>query len=375
MKDYTRDCYQEAIKLLKENSNKFGVLASAATKTAKQRNYLSIFGRDASMCAMGMVISGDKRLKTSARRSLESLAKYQADNGQIAFYVKPEKKYAHFYYLGCIDSTLWWLIALKFYDQNTGEKLSKKFSKQVDLAINWLRCQEHPKLYLLQQNEASDWADLMPRSGFVLYSNALWYWVKKLYKLKDTDKTKEYFNYILDPNKKLSTKFVKENSFVKTMKDFVKQDTKNPTYLSFLNYSFAGYETDVFGNILACLVGLADDKKTKKIIKYFIDHKANQPWPIKTVLKPIKPSDKLWREYMGRHSGLNRPNRYHNGAIWPFIGGFWTMLLSISDESMARAELLRLAQLNKRGNWEFKEWFDGQSDRGAGMPRPAPRSL
>ena len=36
---------------------------------------------------------------------------------------------------------------------------------------------------LLQQNEASDWADIMPRSGFVLYTNALWHRVKRLFDL------------------------------------------------------------------------------------------------------------------------------------------------------------------------------------------------
>ena len=42
---------------------------------------------------------------------------------------------------------------------------------------------EHQRFFLLQQNEATDWADIMPRSGFVLYSNALWYLVKRLYAL------------------------------------------------------------------------------------------------------------------------------------------------------------------------------------------------
>jgi glycogen debranching enzyme len=369
MKDYIEDCYKESIKLLKENSTKFGVLASAPSKEAKERNYLSIFGRDASICAMGMVASGDRALKISARRSLESLAKYQADNGQIAFWVKPEKKQTDFYYLGCIDSTLWWLIALKFYDKNTGENLSKKFAKQIKLAINWLECQEHPKFYLVQQNEASDWADLMPRSGFVLYSNALWYWVKNLYGLKNTEQTKKYFNYIFDANEKLSVKIIKENSHLKTLKSFIKTDKYNPSYLSFVNYAQAGYEIDVFGNILACLVGLAHEKKSKKIVKYFIKNKANQPWPIETVLKPIKKTDKLWRDYMSRHNTINKPGQYHNGAAWPFIGGFWTMLLAISDEPLAQVELARLADLNKKGNWEFKEWFNSKNGRGAGMSR------
>jgi len=369
MRDYIEECYKESINLLKENSDKFGILASAPSKAAKDRNYLSIFGRDASICSMGMVASGDKSLKVSARRSLESLAKYQASNGQIPFWVKPAKQQSDFYYLGCIDSTLWWLIAMKFYDKNTGEKLSQKFAKQIKVAINWLECQEHQKFFLLEQNEASDWADLMPRSGFVLYSNSLWYLVKKLYKLKNLNQTKEYFNYIFDANKKLPARLVKENSHLKTLKSFVKADKNNPTYLSFVNYSYAGYEVDIFGNILACSAGLASDKKRQAIVEYFIKNKANQPWPIKTVLKPIKQGDKLWKGYMDKHNAINRPGQYHNGAIWPFIGGFWLMLLSMSNQKLARLELLKLAQLNKQGNWAFREWFNGQNGRPGGMVR------
>ena len=47
--------------------------------------------------------------------------------------------------------------------------------------IQWLLAQEHQRFFLLQQNEASDWADIMPRSGFVLYIERLWYFVKRLY--------------------------------------------------------------------------------------------------------------------------------------------------------------------------------------------------
>ena len=58
--------------------------------------------------------------------------------------------------------------------------LLRQYAKRVKLAAQWLLAQEHQRFYLLQQNEASDWADIMPRSGFVLYTNALWYFVKRL---------------------------------------------------------------------------------------------------------------------------------------------------------------------------------------------------
>ena len=85
---------------------------------------------------------------------------------------------ADFWYLGCIDSTLWWLIALAFLDRqrrSRGASLRVMHGGHRDSRIQWLLAQEHQRFFLLQQNEASDWADIMPRSGFVLYTNALWY--------------------------------------------------------------------------------------------------------------------------------------------------------------------------------------------------------
>ena len=43
--------------------------------------------------------------------SIESLGALQADNGQIAKFVDPDGRDADFWYLGCIDATLWWVIA------------------------------------------------------------------------------------------------------------------------------------------------------------------------------------------------------------------------------------------------------------------------
>src|SRR5690606_37443599 len=100
----------------------------------------------------------------------------------IPKYVDPAGNDADFWYLGCIDATLWWLLAVDAAKQHR-PALADRWRAAEERAINWLLCQEHQRFFLLQQNEASDWADIMPRSGFVLYTNALWYQVKQRYGL------------------------------------------------------------------------------------------------------------------------------------------------------------------------------------------------
>ncbi len=195
-------CHARAVELLKRNLAPEGIRAATVSDKSAKRGYTAIFGRDAAICAIGMVISGDPLLEREAVTGLHTLADHQAPNGQIPKFVNGsvDSVEADFWYLGCIDSTLWWLIAIAFLDRHRKPRgLRKRYARKIQLAIQWLLAQEHQRFFLLQQNEASDWADIMPRSGFVLYTNALWYHVKQLYRLPHADITRENFNGLFHP--------------------------------------------------------------------------------------------------------------------------------------------------------------------------------
>lgn len=364
------ECYQKSIELLKKNSTKFGVLASSKNILAGGRCYDSIFGRDAGICSLGMVLTGNNNLIKSAEKSLVNLAKFQSRNGEIPYYVKPEEGKSDFWYIGNIDSALWWLIAIKFFGQHVeSAKLEKRLAKNIALAINWLEAQEHPRFFLLQQNEASDWADIMPRSGYVLYTNVLWYWVKKLYKLDSAEKTKESFNYIFYPWQKIPDSFFQKIPRAKKIIEHIRRGIKKQDYyLSFVNYSFSGEDADVLGNCLAVLSGLTNQQMSRKIMAGFFKQTTNKTLPMPVLLKPIMKNSKLWREYMIEHS-LNLPHQYHNGGIWPFASSFWVMALARAGfKKEAWEEMEKVAKYNKINNWEFNEWFHGKAGKPMGMP-------
>src|SRR5690606_30941405 len=111
------ECRARAIDLLKRNSTAAGVLAAAPGPRAERRGYTAVFGRDAAICALGMAVSGDPELERSAAAGLETLAAHQAPNGQLPKFVDVDGREADFWYLGCIDSTLWWLIAVEYLDR------------------------------------------------------------------------------------------------------------------------------------------------------------------------------------------------------------------------------------------------------------------
>jgi glycogen debranching enzyme len=357
-------CFEESIKVLKKNSTNFGILACSASKNADKRNYLSIFARDASICALGMAASGDKNLIKAAEKSLLILAKYQAKNGQIPNYVKPEKKLVDFWKIGCIDANLWWLIAVYYFDKLSGGNLRLKLKVEIQKAISWLECQEHPEDKLLIQNEASDWADNMPRSGKTLYSNALWYWVKNIYNPKTAEETRKNFDKLFYPfDKKLED--IPRCSKL-TVKAIKRDKRRERYYLEYVNFLFWGKSLDVFGNSLAIIFDLADPKKAEKIIN-IINEKNKSEMPIPALFYPIEKKSKYWKKYMENHN-LNYPYQYHNGGVWPFISCFWAIALYKSGfKDLAFEELERSAKANKTNNWQFNEWFHAKTGKPMGM--------
>ncbi|MBX6392698.1 MAG: glycoside hydrolase, partial [Burkholderiales bacterium] len=117
------NCRQRSIELLKRNLSPAGVLAATPGARAESRSYTAIFARDAAICALGMALSGDPVLEREASTAMLTLAEHQAENGQIPKFVDVRRSEADFWYVGCIDATLWWLIAVAMLDELQGSAL------------------------------------------------------------------------------------------------------------------------------------------------------------------------------------------------------------------------------------------------------------
>ncbi len=360
-------CRVLSLRLLHDNSTEQGILAAAPGARASVRGYDRVFARDAAICAIAMALCGDQAHWHTALASLRALARHQAPNGQIPKYVDAATGTADFWYLGCVDATLWWLVARHFVTQDRrGARFATESAAAAGRALRWLQCQEHPRILLLQQNEASDWADIMPRSGFVLYSNALWYYVKRLYRLPEAEGTRSHFNELFFPFRRNLAEYRR----LRLLQHYVRRSARNrELYLSFVNLGFWGEEGDVFGNLLALLFGLADDERASRILRAIDAAQADIPYPVRVTCTPIDRDDPLWRAYMGRHR-QNLEWQYHNAGIWPFVGGFWVMALCAQGRRRRAEEALaRLAAANAVGDWAFIEWFHGRNGEPRGMPR------
>jgi glycogen debranching enzyme len=365
-------CYQKSIALLLRNSTSDGFLAATpkgkATRSIWQ--YDRIFGRDASICSLGAVASGDKRLIALAKSTLLTLARHQTELGQIPNALSEKKKTMEFWFMANVDGTLWWLIALDFYDRyGRDKKLRVRLNKNVHKAITWLRYQTGGTTNLLEQSEAGDWADIMPRSGHVLYSNALWYRVQKLYRLSGASLTASGINTLFYPfSRERRSLFYRQNKLYEGLyKDMLRKIKPVDYYLSHIKVFSAGRHCDVYANLLALLFGLPEPGLALKIISHIKRSRADKFFPIRVLTPPIKQSDREWSEVMA-HENQNLPWLYQNGGIWPFVGGFWAMALhKTGEKKLALKALEKLARANKVNNWQFNEWFHGKTGKPMGM--------
>jgi glycogen debranching enzyme len=99
-----------------------------------------------------------------------------------------------------------------------------------------------------------------------------------------------------------------------------------------------------------------------------------EPYPTKAIYPPIYPNEREWREYY-RSRNLNLPHQYHNGGIWPMIGGLHVAaLVDHGWHDRAKEMLVSLAKANALAIDEggcFNEWLHGQTGHPMGFEQQA----
>jgi len=381
-----KEGYEQALNKLLANMNGEGLLAAARFSfEGEQKAYTALYSRDIGISSLGILASEDEALINTLKVSLANLSLAQSRLGQFPFYFKPQENVKQWRTPGSLDSTLWWCIAFLLYYQKTGDRsFYEAYLPHLEKACTWLTYQDTNNDFLLEQGEAADWADEMPRQGIVLYTTALWYWLISLRieveKRADLTDLKEAIYegantlFWIHKQKDSNLNYVPKNwytvnqMYANGLIEYVNsQVVYLPYYLSFLGHKTYELRCDTLGNILACLVGLADETKTKLIIQHIVQSGSNLPYPIASLYPPIFPGEPDWRPYMAK-GRQNFPYQYHNGGIWPFIGGFWVQLLAQQDRKLAQTELGKLAEANRLNDWQFNEYLHGQHGTPMGVP-------
>jgi glycogen debranching enzyme len=353
----------------------------------------------------------------SLRDSLETIASYQSANGQMpnTFYFpdglnKELHRYSetagleHFDGMdtspadfaggngGCTDATSLYTIGRWYHYKVTGDiEFLRRGYPALKRSLTWISYQDQNNCGLIEVQEGSDWADIFPNRYNSLMANVLYYAQLKCMAdiarhlgLTDevapyeerADQVKKKTNLLLwiSHDENVRKEMLKAcRIWFKVAREFQKLESL-PYYLPYASFHEIGTYMDVFANLLAIIFGVADRQRRELILDHIQRAGINKPFPVRSFDPPIRPVDKDWRPYM---SPENAPYEYHNGAVWPFIGGFYIAALVKAGRSEdASRGLHALAEVNKRAGageeaWQFKEWFHGMTGEphgGSWMP-------
>lgn len=362
----TEQAYQKSLQLLRENSTSYGFVAAGRSPTALQRGYNAVFARDAMICAWGALAAEDEQLLVTAKQSLSLLAKQATSRGQIPFSVNLEKKIIEFRVPHSLDSTLWWLILFWLLTEVHGDKkLKAEHQADFERSLDWLHYSMN--YGLLEQGEGADWADEMPRSGLVLYTNALWLIFAQLIDSREKHRIFKNFEYFFS-SQSLPTKGYREldRQFPHWRRNKHLLIKPQPYYLAAVSRVTVDESFDILGNSLAGISGLVPAARVNSIIAAIKKCQADEPVPVRVLAYPA--AKKIQGVFEASHQ--NKMWHYHNAGAWPLAGGFWIYLLAKYHRgNYAQQQLTKLAEANFINNWEFNEWFHGKNGRPLGVKK------
>jgi hypothetical protein len=321
--------------------------------------YPEPYTRDLMISMLGIAVSGNKKLLESIRKVLETLATNQTEHGHIPSLVHdPEDR-------GASDTTPLFLLAAGIFRKISGD--AGFLHSAVEKAMTWMDYQSPSDRSLVAQQPTSDWRDEQWVIGKGLYVNTLAY---------------SYLR-ILDRNEKAEKLRNEMRRFTITggiMHHHVHEGlvVKHKPYYACWSYKIYSSERfDLLGNCLAILSGIASLSRAGEMVSWIEEEcmemrKRNE---LDVDLPPnffpfIKPADPDW---LSRYAKFNLPGDYHNGGIWPFIGGFYVAaLVAAKRYHLAEEKLMvltRLVKLSKSGDlsFGFNEWIKAQDGKPMGQ--------
>jgi glycogen debranching enzyme len=353
-------------RIVNKNISKTGLAASVD-------NYPQVWARDTVVTFLGATVSKDAGALEAFRLSLETLESGQDKFGQIPNFIELATKSVSF---GSCDSTMWYVVGCCLYAERSGEPewLEKRIAS-IRQALNWCEMRDFTKADLVCSMEADDWADLMCHHGHVLFANALWVWALRLaskhFATSHPEEARHWGVCSTRTVTALRTMFwvAPLGSFEDATHHQVRAQMsirlrQLPYFVSWISLFEFGERFDSAANLLAILAGVAPPDQAASILDYITQEGVDRPYPLRVIHPVIHPGERDWREYY-MVWGHGMPYHYHNGGIWPWVGGLYVAALVKAGRKQKATEQLRALasalRLGKDGPWECNEWLHGNS--------------
>jgi sucrose-6F-phosphate phosphohydrolase len=378
--------YRHALIALRKNITPIGFSACSPTDnevTGTDNNYRAVWARDGAITIVGTIDLPDADIRAAQLATLRTLFDHLASNGQIPANVSLDNGETDYSGVGgicAIDGGFWAVLAFYLYVREHEDwDLLAEYTAPLERMMHWLSGLDSNNDGLLEIPEAGDWTDLFGRSYHILYDEVLWYRAAVAY-----GRLLEFQRKFDDAATWLRRAQTIRGKILAAF--WPSTQPRDPTArVSFADQQFAvgdasyllaeitpfafNWRCDVLGNIQAFIGNVLDVDRARTAFRFMWGVGVNEPYPVVNLYPPVQAGDPDWRAYYTVNL-LNLPGHYHNGGIWPFIGGMWVRFIHrLGLRDVACRELLKLAQANRLGknqDWEFNEWIHSRTGRPMG---------
>jgi hypothetical protein len=319
--------------------------------------YPEPYTRDLMICGLGILACENQKLIKSLRRVLQTLAKSQSRLGHIPGLVHdPDDR-------GSSDTTPLFILMLGIFRNVTGE--THFLDEALRKAMTWMEYQSPSDQVIVQQLPTSDWRDEQWVLGHGLYVNTILYSYLRLF--ADHEKA-DHLEHEMDQftiQGEVQHRHVHEGLAL----------PRKPYFAAWSYKVFSDERFDLLGNSLAILSRLASPSRAKAMVTWIErESEALRNQGLLALDLPpnyfpyIQPDDPDWRR---RYQRYNLPGEYHNGALWPFVCGFYVAAIVATGRfRLAEKKLMALTELVRPAReadveFGFNEWFKAQD----GTPR------
>jgi glycogen debranching enzyme len=376
--------YARASEVLKGNAVEKGLRTSLAY-------YNQIWARDAFISFLGANTMRDEKLLKLAKTTVSTFAKTASPMGQIANFYDLVNNSPEYGFSGSTDSTCWYIIGLASLFHATDDRILLGEPMEAAIsAFKWLRYQDANNTWLIDSPPGADWMDAaVQRAGKTLYINTLFLIavkcidtllqasgdsIGKPYAL-DFAELKQRFTDVFLPDSgspgrvagywpRLSGAFAEERPLALSQK----------YYLQYISFSRIDTRFDTMPNLLCILSGLANTEASLSVLATMNSRRLSKPYPTRVLDPPYRGEGASFDRAFDSSLPVQHqsgPYAYHNGGVWPFVGGMHVAALYQMDVANATAELENLAKANAlcRSNEKvgFNEWIHAKTGEPLGQ--------
>jgi glycogen debranching enzyme len=377
------EAYERAIEVLRQNATSRGLKASHSY-------YNQIWARDSFISFVGANLLNDESMLRCARATVDTFAKMRSELGQIANHFDLATGMPEFGFSGSTDSSAWYIIGVEDLFRTTGDRSLLKDPLDAALdAYRWLRYQDANNTWLIDSPQGADWMDAaIQRTGKTLYNNTLFLMATKSLaalaaaagrstetSLPEWTALKQRFSDVFLPGKdgpaRVARYWPRLGELLASQKPM---GLAGEYYLHYVSFARVDVHFDTLSNILCVLSGLSELKTSLSILASVRARRLTDPFPIRVLDPPYRRGEQGFDDSFNESLPAQHRSRafeYHNGAVWPFVGGLYVCVLNRLQIDGAMQGLEALAESNsvlKPGEKTgFNEWLHGRTGQPMGQ--------